>query len=344
MKRDERPLRLLLVEDNPGDALLVEEYLEELILRPEVVHVQRFNDAVQLLQDENYQFDTILLDLSLPDIYKEELIQQIDDIVGKLPVIILTGYGDLDFAVKSLSVGVSDYLVKDTINALVLYKSVVYSIERHRFIRSLRESEKRYMNLFELNPSPMWVFDTDSLEFLEANQTAEKIYGYTKKEFLKMTLKEIRPSEDIPIMQEVVNRTIAGKNSSLQDEIYRHQKKDGTIIKVEIRNNVIEFKNKKAIIAIATDVTEKLLQLKAIEQQNKQLREIAWMQAHVVRAPVARLLGIIDLMKTGELNLAEKEEMLEYVLSSAEELDQIIRDIINKSETVFTSDEGESRL
>ena len=343
MKRDERPLKVLLVEDNPGDALLVEEYLEEYVLRPDLLHVERFQKAESIIGSHENSFDIILLDLSLPDISKDDLIEKIRQLAKQYPVVMLTGYGDLDFAVKSLSMGVSDYLVKDTINALVLYKSVIYAIERHRFIESLRESEKRYMNLFELNPSPMWVFDADSFAILEVNHTAVESYGYTKDEFLKMNLKDIRPPEDIPIMENVVDKTLKGERDFLKKETYRHQKKDGSIINVEIKNSVIDFKDKKAIVAIAIDVTEKLSHLKAIEDQNTRLREIAWMQSHVVRAPVARLMGIIELMKTGELDLTEKEEMLEYVLTSAEELDQIIRDIIDKSETVFTSAEGERR-
>ncbi|TVR19492.1 MAG: PAS domain S-box protein [Balneolaceae bacterium] len=338
MKRDERPIRILLIEDNPGDALLVEEYLEEYILRPELKHVERFNKAEPVIQNEADRTDTdiILLDLSLPDISKDDLIEKIRLLVKRVPVIILTGYGDLDFAVKSLSIGVSDYLVKDTINALVLYKSVIYSIERHRFIRSLRESEKRYMDLFELNPSPMWVFDAETLEFLDANQTAVDMYGYSKEEFLTMTLKDIRPPDDIPLMQQVVDETLEGGRSLKDSSTFRHQKKDGTIIYVEIRNNVIEYKNRKAIVAIAIDVTEKLSHLKAIEEQNTKLKEISWMQSHIVRAPVSRLMGIIDLMKTGELDMAEKEQMLDFILTSAEELDDIIRDISSKSEGAFS--------
>lgn len=337
MKRDERQLRVLLVEDNPGDALLVEEYLEEFVLRPELRVVDRFSKAEAVIKDEANHVDIILLDLSLPDISKDDLIEKIRLLVKRFPVIILTGYGDLDFAVKSLAIGVSDYLVKDTINALVLYKSVIYSIERHRFIRSLRESEKRYMDLFELNPSPMWVFDAETLEFLDANQTAVDMYGYSKEEFLKMTLKDIRPPDDIPLMQQVVDETLEGKHDLKGSSTFRHQKKDGSVISVEIRNNVIEYNNKKAIVAIAIDVTEKLSHLTAIEEQNTRLKEIAWTQSHIVRAPVARLMGIIDLMKNGDLDMAEKEQMLDFILTSAEELDQVIRDIIDKSQTVFTS-------
>ncbi|MCC5940836.1 MAG: PAS domain S-box protein [Balneolaceae bacterium] len=332
MKRDERSIRVLLIEDNPGDALLVEEYLEEYILRPDLKHVERFQKAKPLITDGNENYDIILLDLTLPDISKEQLIENIKHLAVEYPVVILTGYSDLEFAVKSLSMGVSDYLVKDTISSLVLYKSVLYSIERHRFIRSLRESEKRYMDLFQLSPAPMWVYDPETNAILDVNEAAINHYGYSKEEFLGMTQSALCVKDS----NEDAAEKIEALGSASDRTIQSHRKKNGTIINVEIINNYIYFKACKRVIVLATDVTEKLAHLEAIELQNKQLREIAWMQSHVVRAPVSRLMGIIDLMKTGELDMAEKEQMLDFIFSSAEELDEIIRDISAKSEEAFS--------
>ena len=73
----------------------------------------------------------------------------------------------------------------------------------------------------------------------------------------------------------------------------------------------------------------------AIEIQNDKLRDIAWTQSHIVRAPVARLIGLIDLIKTGDLNDKEKETYLDHVVSSAEEVDVIIKDIVDKSQSVI---------
>src|SRR5690606_5724016 len=146
------------------------------------------------------------LDLSLPDVSKEELIKSSKEF-NQLPVIILTGYSDMDFAVNSLSQGVSDYLIKDMITPLILYKSVIYSIERHRFLQSLIASEKRYMDLFHLSPAPMWVYNLETLEFLDVNKAAVNNYGYTREEFMSMTLKDIRPSEDIQYLEEAVEQS-----------------------------------------------------------------------------------------------------------------------------------------
>jgi PAS domain-containing protein len=90
--------------------------------------------------------------------------------------------------VRALSFNISDYLVKDDINAGSLIKSILYSIERKKSTLLLEESEKRYSNLFELSPQPMWIFNVNTLEFFQVNQAAVDQYGYSKQEFLKMKL------------------------------------------------------------------------------------------------------------------------------------------------------------
>lgn len=337
MKVDPHTYRILVVEDNPGDFLLVEDFLSEHLKSPNLTHVTRFKAAKALLEENPDVFDVILLDLSLPDIDKEKLVAEARNISQTIPVIILTGYTDLDFAAKSLAQGVSDYLIKDTISALVLYKSILYAQERHRFIRSLRESEKRYMDLFHLSPAPIWVYDLDSLRFMDVNEAAVRHYGYSRDEFLSMTIRDIRPEEEIPKLEKVLNDTTE-KTNRFFFGLFKHQKKDGDVMDVEITSNPINFDGKKAEIVLATDITEKLTQMKAIEEQNKRLRDIAWTQSHIVRAPVSRLMGLINLIKSGKADEAERNQYLEYIYQSAEELDEIIRGIVDESQTVFNKE------
>lgn len=334
MKIDHNTYRILVVEDNPGDFLLVEDFLSEHLKSPDLTHVTRFKSARSLLDEYPDTFDVILLDLSLPDIDKETLVTEARNIGQTIPVIILTGYADLDFAVKSLAQGVSDYLIKDTISALVLYKSILYAQERHRFIQSLRESEKRYMDLFHLSPTPIWVYELDTLRFMDVNEAAEHHYGYSKDEFLSMTIRDIRPEEEIPKMEKTVKES-GEKAIRFFSGVFKHRKKNGEVIDVEITSNPIIFGRKKAEIVQATDITEKLMQMRAIEEQNKRLRDIAWTQSHIVRAPVARLMGLIDLIRNRETDEAERNQYLEYIYESAEEMDEIIRGIVDASQTVI---------
>lgn len=111
----------------------------------------------------------------------------------------------------------------------------------------------------------------------------------------------------------------------------QHQKKNGEIIQIELKRNKINFKGKESEIVVVNDVTKIRDYIKAIEQQNTKLQEIAWMQSHIVRAPLARMMAVIDLIKEESLTEIEKQELMSNLLISASELDKIIRDISNKT-------------
>lgn len=331
--KDNKTYQIVVVEDNPGDYTLIQDYLEEKFLSPKILWAKNYKEAKAIVTDKTIKSDLMLLDLTLPDKSGEELITEMHQCCRDIPLVVLTGYSDFTFAVKSLSLGVSDYLIKDELDANSLYKSIIYNIERKKTLLQLETSEKRYSDLFHLSPQPMWVYDIETLRFLDVNLAAEKHYGYSFQEFLGMTIKDIKPSEDIPILirdLESINKK-AGIRSSGP---FRHQKKNGEIIHVEIQSNTIPFQNTVGRVILANDVTERNAYVEAIEKQNEKLKEIAWIQSHVVRAPLSRMMGLIDIIKNYGIDDIENEELLNYLLVSAEELDNIIRDISKKAETI----------
>jgi len=328
MAIDKRAYQILIVEDNTGDFALVEDFLFEQIEAPSITNALNYKTAKEILSNQENKFDIILLDLSLPDKTGEQLIHGINELAGNAPVIVLTGYVDFTFGVKSLSLGVSDYLLKDELTSLSLYKSILYSAERKRINMDLAESKKEYSEMFNLSPLPMWVFDLDTLGFLDVNLAAISHYGYSHEEFLDMTIKDIRPAEDIPGMEQAIINSMA--THLYQPGIFTHKKKNGELIKVDIQSNSIRYKGKLAKVILATDVTERLNYIKAIEDQNKKLRDISWIQSHVVRAPLARIMGLIPLLNDPNCNNDEKTQMLGYLSLSANELDEIIKEITNK--------------
>ncbi len=162
----------MIIEDNPGDYTLIEDHLREQSLNPQITHVKNFKEAKSFLTNEQDHYDTIHLDLSLPDMDGEELIVEIISLCIGCPIIVLTGFEDIEFSIKSLSLGVADYLLKEDINASSLYKSIIYNIERRKSNIQLKESQKRYSDLFQLSPQPMWVYDPETLRFSQVNNAA----------------------------------------------------------------------------------------------------------------------------------------------------------------------------
>ncbi len=130
--------------------------------------------------------------------------------------------------------------------------------DRWRAEEDVRSSEKQYRLLFQGNPNPMWVFDLETLAFLEVNDAATKHYGYSREEFLTMTASDLGPPEKDNAGKEVTLNTADGSH------VWQHRRKDGGLIDVEVIWSPIVFHNHFAALAMAADVTER----RRIEHRN----------------------------------------------------------------------------
>lgn len=119
----------------------------------------------------------------------------------------------------------------------------------------LIESERRFSELFRLNPQPIWVFELDTFRFVQVNQAAIDLYGYSEEELLNMSAIDIRPAEEVPLFRKVIKDS-SGKENYISGQ-FIHQTKAGKHIEVEVQSNFIMMNDKKYQLAIITDVTEK---------------------------------------------------------------------------------------
>jgi diguanylate cyclase (GGDEF)-like protein/PAS domain S-box-containing protein len=119
----------------------------------------------------------------------------------------------------------------------------------------VRRSEDRYRRVFAANPRPMWVVDRPTLRYLDVNQAAIDCYGYSREEFLAMTLRDLRPPEDIPELERAVAADDTGAD---RRKVWRHRKRDGTLIDVEVVATELPFDDRDLRLVLATDVTERL--------------------------------------------------------------------------------------
>ncbi|HEY9614120.1 PAS domain S-box protein [Allocoleopsis sp.] len=143
--------------------------------------------------------------------------------------------------------------------------------DRKQAEEALRSSEERYRLLFESNPHPMWVNDIDTLAILAVNEAAIKHYGYSREEFLALTIADIRPAVDIPALLENMATLRPGLNKK---GVWRHCKKDGSLIEVEITAYRLTFGGRQAQLVLANDVTEQRGAQKALIETTQFQRAI----------------------------------------------------------------------
>lgn len=150
-----------------------------------------------------------------------------------------------------------------------LGKRASLAVENARLHREAIEADRRYRELFQANPQPMWVLDVDTLAFLMVNDAAIRLYGYTRDEFLGMTIIDLRPADELPGL-------VAGlERGSRRPEVAlaQHQRKDGSILDVEMVSHELELDGRRARLVLATDVSERTRARAALQRSEEQLRQ-----------------------------------------------------------------------
>lgn len=188
----------------------------------------------------------------------------------------------------------------------------------------LRESITHYKSMFLLNPLPMLIYDPNSLEFLQINRSAINCYGYTKREFLAMKINQLLQMDEDSF-----------KNTKQHGSEYqtgKHYHREGNCIIVDINESSIMLNGTSARLSIIRDITAENEYISAIEGKNEKMREIAYLQSHVIRKPLSSILGIINLLDMETIEDPDLKEFLSYLKISADELDVVISKIVKHTE------------
>ena len=137
--------------------------------------------------------------------------------------------------------------------------------------KNQKDLENKASYLFENNPNSMWIYDLETLKFLAVNQAAINHYGYNEAEFLAMTIQDIRPKEDIPRLMEAIAQVSIGFSIP---EVWRHRKKDGTIMLAEVSAHTLTYKERPCELILINDVTQKMQAEEALKRTEAKYRSI----------------------------------------------------------------------
>ena len=134
-----------------------------------------------------------------------------------------------------------------------LMKSIKIALKQQLWAEPrARPTFGRYLSLFILNPEPMWVYDVETLQILDVNEAATLRYGYSRPEFLVLTIKDLRPLEDVPKFLELLPDT----PNSDRTGPWRHRVKDGNVIQVLITSHTVKFGDRDARLVMAESLTD----------------------------------------------------------------------------------------
>lgn len=252
---------VLIVNDTPEQLSLMGNLLRK--AGYSVLTAENGSEAFEVARSKRP--DMVISDVSMPGVNGIQfcrLIRQDADL-HSIPILLVTAHRkDTESVVEGLASGADDYL-ELPFDSTRLVAKVTRLMERAKLEAELRDSEERYRLLFESTPQPIWVYDEETLRFLAVNEAAVYTYGYSRPEFLAMTIEELRSPEEVPAL---LIKAAAGAGGPVISSPWRHKRKDGSNIYVELSSHPLVFGGRKAKLVIASDVTERKM---LDEQQQK---------------------------------------------------------------------------
>lgn len=257
-------IRILLIEDNPGDARLIKEMLRDAghgDLRLE--HASTLREGLKYLGDPEKPLDAVLLDLGLPDSQGFDTFAKFHEKAEAFTVIILSGLNDVDMALHAVRSGAQDYLVKGQISGDLLLRSIRHAIEREEGEKLLRESRERYQSLVDMMPDAIIVHRKGKILFVNPS-TLKLLKVSSPEEILgKDILELVHPDFRELVTQRMHIREDHGKGLPAQDE--KFMRLDGKVIDVEVTGTPFLFEDYPATQLIIRDITDRKQREREIE-------------------------------------------------------------------------------
>lgn len=350
MSPDPSSVRILLVEDNPGDARLLREFLsEDRRLASELVHKASLKDAAFALAESS--FDVVLLDLSLPDAQGLETLIKLREGAPRVPILVLTGLDDEDTALQAVQRGAQDYLVKDQVDASVLGRAIRYAIERRKADAMERQllseqtaraqaevGEQRFRGLAEAIPQIVWQLSPDG----EFEYLSPRFFSYTGHDARKAVNfnDSIHPADAMQVVESWGSAKGTGSIWQLEyrlrrkDEVYRwHLAR--TVPVIDIEGRVLKW------YGTATDIDDQ----KRVEEERGRLYEQARAAiksrddllatvSHDLRSPLSSILMSASLLAPEDPKVpvdptSKTPKYAGMISRAAKRMDHLIRDLLD---------------
>lgn len=267
-------INVLILEDSTVDYELIASQLELSGLH---YNLCRAATKKEFVKEVNSKPDIILADINLPKFNALNALLILKEKDIRIPFLLVTRELTDEVAVECMKQGADDYILKSDLKRLpTAIENALYNINLEReneiALNKLAKSENKFRSLYESMPLPVLIYNPDTFEILDVNNAAINMYGYSKAEFLKLTLKDIRPPEEIKKL-ELKKKLYSQDKASFLGE-WKHMNRQGAIFDVEIYNYPISIHGLPARVSIVHDISERKLAVDAIHRSEVKYRSI----------------------------------------------------------------------
>jgi two-component system, NarL family, sensor histidine kinase UhpB len=353
MKKEIKPLRILLVEDNPGDQILLKKYLQRThVPYEEVFCADRLSLAEEILRE--HEVDLAFLDLTLPDSTGIQSFVSLNNALPHTPIIVLSGLSDIEAATETIGLGAQDYLMKGEFDERLLTKAIQYSIERKKTQFKLEESIERYDIVNQATRDIIWDWKLDTGE-IYVNNKLKEIFGYDQKDVsVEWFMERLHPDERDKVKADLKQAIAQGVSNWEID--FRLRSSDGTY-RSALAKGYILFKNGGwafRMIGSITDITEKrklekelitqklshqkLITETTIQAQEKEREELGKELHDNINQVLATVKMFLDMAKQ------HKEPRMDLVERSHENVSYAIEEIRKLSKSLVAPSLGDIGL
>ena len=338
------PLRVLLVEDNPGDAFLVQELLSEVGgLQLSVSRVERVSEALEQLAQS--RFDAVLLDLSLPDARGLEAVHRVRSALPEIPIVVLSGLADEQTALQAVREGAQDYLIKGRVDGDGIARALRHGLERSRIqaeLETQRRALEAQMSLaVEAARIGLWEWDLLSNRQRWSDEQARLLgfdpqaWGEAPLPSYRAFLKAIHPDDRERMIERARQVLEAGE---LYEDEFRVVLPDSQERWLAVRGRVYRDRSGRPVrmAGITLDTTQRRLAEEALRQSEARLKALVEAQkrfvadaSHELRAPLTAIQGNLELLyRYPDMPPQDRMESVSQALKEAQRLGRLVADLL----------------
>lgn len=215
------------------------------------------------------------------------------------------------------------YVVATGLLLLILVRS--HDAVQEKQLKALAQSEQQYRALFQASPMPVFIYNADTGNILQANDAAVQLYKYNAQELTSMSIWQIVGPEGMAAVDERLSIQ-PGIEEHVRG-IRRHSRKDGEVLYAFTQDIPFDADAMHTRVLIANDITRQMQYIEAIEKQNDKLNRISFAQSHKVRSPLASIMGLTNLLNETVISTEEYHTILAQLTEACTKLDNVIREI-----------------